>query len=201
MNIISENDFTRSLARLGKTAPNLAKFAIESVKRTPVRCNNDWGVDHASWSVLKHMYPQADIPVFEMSLDYSFNDWNPKRLQYHYEVAKGLTDLRKNGVLIMASGNIVHNLRLIDFGDVGARPFHWAVEFDKWASSNLLDGNHQELINCEQMGQQALYAMPTLDHYLPMIYAIALQEEDDALTFSHEGFQNGCISMRCFQIG
>jgi 4,5-DOPA dioxygenase extradiol len=250
MNIISDNDFTRSLERLGKTlprpraimvisahwltngtyvacmenprtihdfygfpeelyrisylcpgAPDLARSAIESVKKTRVRCNNDWGLDHASWSVLKHMYPEADIPVFEMSLDYSFNDWNPKPLQYHYDVAKGLTDLRKKGVLIIGSGNIIHNLRLIDFGNVDAKPFRWAVEFDEWAKSNLLDGNHQELMNYERMGQEAQYAVPTLDHYLPMIYTIALREKDDALTFTHEGFQNGSISMRCFQIG
>jgi len=147
------------------------------------------------------MYPQADIPVFEMSLDYSFNDWNPKPLQYHYEVAKWLAVLRKKGVLIIGSGNIVHNLRLIDFGDVNAKPFRWAVEFDEWAKSNLLDENHQELINFERMGQEAQYAVPTLDHYLPMIYTIGLREKDDALTFTHEGFQNGSISIRCFQLG
>jgi 4,5-DOPA dioxygenase extradiol len=250
MNIISDNDFTRSLTKLGKTlprpraimvisahwltdgtyvacmekpstihdfygfpeelyrisypcpgAPDLAKSAIESVKKTSVRCKNDWGLDHASWSVLKHMYPQADIPAFEMSLDYSFNDWNTKPLQYHYEVAKGLTDLRKKGVLIIGSGNIVHNLRLIDFGNVDARPFRWAVEFDEWAKSNLLDGNHRELINFEKMGEEASYAVPTLDHYLPMIYTIALREKDEPLAFTYEGFQHGSISMRCFQIG
>jgi 4,5-DOPA dioxygenase extradiol len=123
------------------------------------------------------MYPQADIPVFEMSLDYSFNDWNPKPLQYHYEVAKWLAVLRKKGVLIIGSGNIVNNLRLIDFRDVNAKPFRWAVEFDEWAKSNLLDENHQELINFERMGQEAQYAVPTLDHYLPMIYTIGLRKK------------------------
>ncbi len=116
-------------------------------------------------------------------------------------MAKGLLELRKKGVLIIGSGNIVHNLRLIDFGNVNAKPFHGAVEFDEWAKSNLLDWNHQELINFERMGQVASYAVPTLDHYLPMICAIALQEEDNALAFAHEGFQNCSISMRCFQIG
>jgi 4,5-DOPA dioxygenase extradiol len=116
-------------------------------------------------------------------------------------VSKGLTDLRKKGVLIIGSGNIVHNLRLIDFRNVDAKPYRWAVEFDEWAKSNLLDENHQELINFERMGKEASYAVPTLDHYLPMIYTIGLQEEDDAFAFTYEGFQNGSISMRCFQIG
>jgi len=158
-------------------------------------------LDHASWAILKHMYPEADIPVFEMSLDYSFNEWHPKPIQYHYELASELSGLRKRGVLIIGSGNIVHNLGLIDFHNIDAEPFKWAVEFDEKVKLNLLNKNHKNLIDYQKMSDFASLAVPTLDHYLPMIYTIALQEKNEPLRFVYEGFQHGSISMRCFQIG
>jgi len=103
--------------------------------------------------------------------------------------------------LIIGSGNIVHNLGLIDFRNIDAHPFEWAVEFDKIVKYNLINKNHQELVNFREMGNYASLAVPTLDHYLPMIYAIAMQGQDETLKFTYEGFQNGSISMRCFQIG
>ncbi|HEX7575075.1 MAG TPA: 4,5-DOPA dioxygenase extradiol, partial [Candidatus Methanoperedens sp.] len=126
-------------------SPDDARFVTGIVKKTQVKCNYDWGLDHASWAVLRHMYRDADIPVFEMSLDYSFNDWNPKPLQYHYDIASELADLRTRGVLIIGSGNIVHNLGLIDFRNIDAHPFEWAVEFDEIVKYNLINKNHQEL--------------------------------------------------------
>ncbi len=250
MNIVQRNDFTNSLAELGRSlpkprailvisahwltegtyvtcmekprtihdfygfpkelykinypslgAPNYAKSVIRSVKMVKIDCDTDWGLDHASWAILKHIYPKADLPVFEMSLDYSFNDWNPKPLQYHYDLASQLVEFRKNGVLIMGSGNIVHNLRLIDSSDIDAEPYDWAVEFDEKTKTNLIDRNHKDLMNCESMGRVASYAVPTLEHYLPMIYVIALQQKDEPVTFTYEGFQYGSISMRCFRIG
>jgi len=250
MNAILKNDFTKSLADLGRTLPrpraimvisahwltdgtyvscmdkprtihdfygfpeelyrirypspgalDYAKFVTESVNMGKVKFDYEWGLDHASWTILRHMYPEADIPVFEMSLDYSFNDWNPKPLQYHYDLARELVELREKGVLIIGSGNIVHNLRLIDFSNINAKPYDWAVEFDELAKANLLEWNPEELINFEKMGDAASYAVPTLDHYLPMIYTIALREKDEPIDFTYEGFQHGSISMRCFQIG
>ncbi|MEZ5334941.1 MAG: class III extradiol ring-cleavage dioxygenase [Methanolobus sp.] len=147
------------------------------------------------------MYPEADIPVFEMSIDYSFNEWNPKMMQYHYNLASELRELRNHGVLIIGSGNIVHNLSLIDFRNVNAKPYEWAVELDEKVKTNLLSGNHRDLIEYLNMGEVAKLGIPTLDHYLPMIYTIALQEEGEALEFTHEGFQHGSVSMRCFRIG
>ena len=182
-------------------SPSDARFVTESVRKVDVRCSNEWGLDHASWSLLKHIYPEADIPVFEMSLDFSFNEWHPKPIQYHYDLASELGDLRKRGVLIAGSGNIVHNLGMIDFRDTDAEPYEWAVEFDEKVRSDLLDGNHKDLINYQKMGKTSSLAVPTPDHYLPMIYAIALQEENETIKFVHEGFQNGSISMRCFRIG
>ena len=182
-------------------SPDDARYVTEKVQKTQVKCNYDWGLDHASWAVLRHMYPDADIPVFEMSLDYSFNEWNPKPLQYHYDIASELADLRTRGVLIIGSGNIVHNLGLIDFQNIDAQPYEWAIEFDEFVKFNLINQNHKELVNFKEMGKHASLAVPTLDHYLPMIYAIALQGKDETLKFTYEGFQNGSISMRCFQIG
>jgi len=182
-------------------APSYAKSVVESVKTVEVKCNSDWGLDHASWAILRHMYPKADIPTFEMSLNYSFNDWNPKPLQYHCDLASQLGELRKKGVLIIGSGNIVHNLRLIDSEQTDAQPYDWAVEFDEKVRQCLVNRNHQELLKCENVSKAASYAVPTLDHYLPMIYVIALQQENEPLTFTYEGFQNASISMRSFKIG
>jgi 4,5-DOPA dioxygenase extradiol len=181
-------------------APETADLTIRTVESTKIRCG-DWGLDHAAWAVLKHMYPKADVPVLEMSLDYSpYNDWNPKPLEYHYRLAAELAPLREKGILIVGSGNIVHNLGLIDY-DIDAKPRKWAVEFDRKIKQSLLSRNHESLINYLDIGKEALYAVPTQDHYLPMIYAIALQRKQDKLTFIHEGFQHGSVSMRAFQIG
>jgi 4,5-DOPA dioxygenase extradiol len=182
-------------------APRYARMVAKSAKRAKITCYNGWGLDHASWAVLKHMYPKADIPVVEMSLDYSFNDWYPKPLQYHYELAKDLAFLREMGVLIIGSGNIVHNLQLIDFQRIDAQPYDWASEFDEEVKSALLSGSHRELINYQNLTPRAHLAVPTLDHYLPMIYTIGLQREGEALKFTFEGFQNASVSMRCFIIG
>jgi 4,5-DOPA dioxygenase extradiol len=182
-------------------APSYAQLVIKSVRSTKIKGDTDWGLDHASWAVLKHMYPKADTPVFEMSLDYSFNDWHPKPLQYHYQLGSQLAELRNSGILIIGSGNIVHNLRQIDFEQTDAEPYDWAVEFDQNVKAALLNGNHKDLLNYQNLGESASYAIPTLDHYLPMIYVISLQRKDEPLTFTHEGFQNASISMRCFKIG
>lgn len=182
-------------------APKEAEILIRTAKTEKVRCNNEWGLDHAAWAVLKHMYPNADVPVFEMSLDYSpYNDWRPKSLEHHYRLASDLAPLREKGVLIIGSGNIVHNLGLIEY-DSDAKSPEWAVKFDEKVKRNLINRKHDALLNYLDLGQEARYAVPTLDHYLPMIYAIALQQKDEPLRFIHEGFQNGSVSMRAFQIG
>jgi len=249
MNVISKNEFTESLAALGKKLPEPrailvisahwltsgtyvtcnekpetiydfygfpeelydieypspgspadARYLIDSVRKVPIKCSNDWGLDHASWAVLKHMYPGADIPVFEISLDYSFNEWHPKPVQYHYDIASELAILREKGILIIGSGNIVHNLGRIDFRNINAAPYDWAVGFDEMVRSYLIRRDHSSLINYQKINGASL-AVPTLDHYLPMIYVLALQGENDMLKFTYEGFQHGSISMRCFQIG
>jgi len=182
-------------------SPKYAQLTTQTVKTANVQCNSDWGLDHASFTILKHMYPNADVPVFEMSLDYSpYNDWKPKSIEYHYKLASELTTLREEGVLIIGSGNIVHNLGIID-RNTDAVPFDWAVRFDRQVKESLLSRNHEALIHYEDFGEAALLGVPSLDHYLPMIYVAALQEKDEPLKFIHEGFQNGSVSMRAFQIG
>jgi len=181
-------------------SPETAQLTIKMEKSVQIKCGN-WGLDHAAWAVLKHMYPAADIPVFEMSLDYSpYNNWYPKPMEYHYNLASELAPLREKGILIIGSGNIVHNLGLIDF-DIDAKPFGWAVNFDEQVKQCLVSGNHKKLINYLELGKEAAYAVPTQDHYLPMIYSIGLQTKDEPLKFIHEGFQHGSVSMRAIQIG
>jgi 4,5-DOPA dioxygenase extradiol len=183
-------------------SPVDAKLITELIKRPAIKLDYSWGLDHASWAVLKHMYPKADIPVIEMSLDYSpYNGWNRQSLQYFYDLAKQLSPLREKGVLIIGSGNIVHNLRVVDMQNMDAEPYEWAVEFDERVKRDLQDRNHKDLLDCQNMSRPTSLSVPTLDHYLPMIFAIALQEEGDKLEFIHEGFQNRSVSMRCFKIG
>ncbi|MFW9828413.1 MAG: 4,5-DOPA dioxygenase extradiol [Candidatus Thorarchaeota archaeon] len=180
--------------------PELANKISKELESYNVKCDYDWGYDHASWAILKHIYPNADIPVLEFSLDYGFNMWNLKPIEYHYHLAKNLAFLREQGILIIGSGNIVHNLGIIDY-KIDAPVMEWAKELDEKIKSHLLNRNHQKLINPKEMGEVAKIGIPTWDHYLPLIYTIALQEKNDPLKFIHEGFQHGSVSMRCIQIG
>jgi len=183
-------------------APALARLVTGlDGARGLIRCDAGWGLDHAAYSVLMHLFPAADIPVFEMSLDYSFNDWHPRQVRYHYKLGRRLRPLRDEGILIIGSGNMVHNLNLVDFADMDAPPYDWAVEADEHMRSRLVSGELGELVDYLSMGDGASLAVPTLDHYLPMIYALALQDEGEKLRFVHEGFQNASVSMRSFRIG
>ncbi|MFX1355907.1 MAG: 4,5-DOPA dioxygenase extradiol [Promethearchaeota archaeon] len=178
----------------------LAMLISNELKSYNVMCDHEWGYDHASWSILKHIYPNADIPVLELSLDYGFNRWDLKPINYHYNLAKNLSFLRDQGVLIIGSGNIVHNLGIIEY-KVNAPIMDWAKKLDEIVKQNLINKNHQDLIDFKKMGDIAKLGIPTWDHYLPLIYTIGLQGKDDSLKFVHEGFQHGSVSMRSIQIG
>ena len=180
--------------------PELASEIVNKLESYNVTCDYEWGYDHASWAILKHIYPHSDIPILEFSLDYGFNRWNLKPIEYHYQLAKNLAFLRNQGVLIIGSGNIVHNLGILDF-NVDAPIMKWAQQLDDTIKEYLLSYNHQALINFQEIGEIANMGIPTWDHYLPLIYTIALQEKDDPVKFIHEGFQHGSISMRCMQFG
>ena len=174
-------------------SPEFAKQVIQQVKSTTVQDDNDWGLDHGAWTILKHMYPKADIPVFQMSLDYA------KSAQWHYDLAKELNVLRSKGLLIVGSGNIVHNLGKVSWDDPNVK-YDWSVEFDEKVKSDLLKRDHTDLINYEKIGKSAMLSVPTNEHYLPMLYAAALQQKNEEVNFVYEGIEMGSISMRCFKI-
>ena len=157
-----------------------------------------WGIDHGSWTVLKHLFPNADIPVFQLSIDYH------KPMQYHFDLAKQLKSLREKGVLIIGSGNIVHNLRL-SFQTVAREgenaALDWAIEFDEWAKNKIDAREFNSLINFEKAGEIGKLAIPTVDHYVPMLYSLALAEKDEPIIYTHEEVTFGAMSMRCFRIG
>ena len=143
---------------------------------------------------LKYLYPKADVPVFELSIDYS------QPTTYHFQLAKALKKMREKGVLIIGSGNIVHNLNILDWNNINAKPIDWAVEFDELVKSKLNNLDFQALVNYQQFGKLSEMAHPTNEHYIPMLYTLGLAEKDEEVKYIFEGFQYGSASMRCFQI-
>jgi len=171
-----------------KGAVDYAKMTIEQVKQTPVHEDFEWGLDHGAWCVLKAMYPLANIPVYQMSIDYT------KPAEYHFNLAKELAFLRTKGVLIVGSGNVVHNLGKLSFN--GGKPLDWAVEFDAFVKKNIDDNTPQNLIDYQKLGALASIAHPSNDHYLPLIYTLGLRDKTDSLMYFTESFDLGSISMR-----
>ena len=166
---------------------------VEKGLSKDVACKKGWGLDHASWAVLKHMYPEADIPVFEMSLNTDGNE------EYHYNLGRKLSFIRENGILIIGSGNIVHNIGRIKY-DIDDVPYDWAIEFDEYIRDCLLNDDHKGLLEYKLKGMSAKLAVPTNEHYLPLLYIAALKEKDESIEFFHEGIQNGSMSMRGIKI-
>ena len=173
-------------------SPDFAELTQKMITKTDVQADFDWGLDHGTWSFLMPMYPQANIPVFQLSLDYY------KPMDYHYALAKELSGLRKKGVLVIGSGNIVHNLRMLNFS---GQTHDWAIEFDQKVKEFIADNNHQGIIQYEKTGSLSKLAVPTHDHYLPLIYSIALQKNNEEISFFNEKIDMGAISMRSFKIG
>lgn len=176
-----------------KGAPELAKEIKEKVNYTSIAEDSNMGLDHGAWTILKHMYPEADIPAFQISIDYS------KPASYHYELAKQLNFLRNKGVLIIGSGNIVHNLGMVDFNNPN-NTYDWAIEFDTTVKNLLNKGDDTSLINYEKLGKSAMLSIPTNDHYLPMIYVLGLKNKGEQVSYIYEGMEMGSLSMRSFVI-
>jgi 4,5-DOPA dioxygenase extradiol len=172
--------------------PALAKELAQLVQSVKVHEDHEMGLDHGAWSILKHLYPKADIPVFQMSIDYG------KPPAYHFQLAKELSAMRNKGVLILGSGNIVHNLGIFDWKE-DAPVKDWAAAFDAYVKKAIDERNFEALVNYHQQGREAALAVPTNDHYLPMLYIIGLLDKDEQIRYTFEGFQNGSISMRCFE--
>ncbi len=172
-------------------SPDIAAMISGSVRGVTILPDRERGIDHAAWAVLKHIYPEGDIPVLEMSLDMNNS---PEK---HYQTGKALSVLREKGLLIIGSGNIVHNLALMDFYE-NAEPKEWAVEFDQKVKRCLLENDHAGLIDYEKWGKISRYSVPTDEHYIPLLYVAALMQKEDKLEFTHEAVHHGTISMRCF---
>jgi len=175
--------------------PALARRVQELLRPLPVNLDESWGLDHGAWSVLRHVYPQADIPVVQLSID------ETQPALYHYELGRRLAPLRDEGVLIAGSGNLVHNLHAYAWGRHIVEPFDWAVAFERRAREWILAGEHQPLVHYERLGPQALLSIPTPDHYLPLLYVVASRQADDIAAFPVEGVDGGSISMLAVKIG
>jgi len=176
-------------------SPELAARVQQLLAPTAVALDQTWGLDHGTWSVLCHVFPKADVPVVQLSID------ETRPPEFHYELAKRLQPLRDEGVLIIGSGNLVHNLHTYAWGRHEVEPFDWAVRFEKLARELLLTGEHAPLVGYERLGSDALLSAPTPDHYLPLLYVIALQRAGERVSFPVEGFDGGSISMLTVQIG
>lgn len=177
--------------------PALAKETAELLAPVLVEEDHSWGLDHGAWSVIRHLYPEADIPVIQLSIDYT------KPPQYHFDLAKKLNKLREKGILILGSGNIVHNLRMIDWHNINTvgSGWDWAIEAREKTNNWLLDGNFQNLIDYQKQGTALQYAVPTPDHYLPLIYTLGLKERSDELSLFNDELIGGSLSMTSVRIG
>lgn len=177
-------------------SPDLAKEIAGTIVKTKVVLDYHWGLDHGCWVVLKHIFPDADLPVVQMSLDYT------KTPQFHYELAKELNLLRRKGVLIVGSGNMVHNLGMISWDNMDTPEFgyDWAIEASKRMKKYILNNDHQQLIDYQSQGKAFDLAIPTPEHYLPLLYALALKEEDEKITLFNDKPFAGSITMTSLKI-
>lgn len=175
--------------------PALARRVQELLATISVRPDEQWGLDHGTWSVLCHVFPRADVPVVQLSIDAT----QPAR--FHYEAGKLLAPLRDEGVLVIGSGNIVHNLHAFSWGRHPAEPFDWAVRFEERARGLLLAGEDEPLVEYETLGRDAMLSVPTPDHYLPLLYVIALRRPGEQISFPVEGVDGGSVSMLGVRIG
>lgn len=176
-------------------SPEVARLVRESITSPQIHGDvNEWGFDHGTWTVLKHMYPAADIPVLQLSLDLS------KPPEYHFKLGEQIAKLRDQGVLILGSGNIVHNLRLTR-REENAKPHEWATEFDEWIKKKLEDRDFGSIVKNSMDSAAGRLSVPTPDHFYPLHYVIGASDKNDKLNFEFEEIQSAAISMRCFKLG
>lgn len=169
--------------------PELAEAVAALLKPDTVNLDRGWGLDHGTWSVLRHIYPKANIPVIQLSLDMR------KEPEEHYQMGQRLKVLREHGVLIIGSGNIVHNLPGFNWKNPSTEPPEWAVEFEEWNRNKLKSGEAGALVDYLETGEMAILSAPSPEHYLPLLYLAGLQEQTDQVSFPVEGFDGGTMSM------
>jgi 4,5-DOPA dioxygenase extradiol len=190
--------FPKALFDAQYPAPGAPDIAKETVKLSALlHESNDWGLDHGAWTILMHLFPEADVPVYQMSIDY----YQP--MEYHLKLAKELRALRERGVLVVGSGNIVHNLRMSmsRFQNNDASPYDWAVEFDQWVYEKIEARDFAALTDYEKAGEAGKLSVPTVDHYVPLLYTLGLAEEREDIRQTYEEVSFGGMSMRTFQVG
>lgn len=176
--------------------PILAEETAKMISKTTVGLNHDWGMDHGTWTIVSHMYPNADIPVLQMSIDYN------QPAQYHYDLAKELMVLRKKGVLIIGSGNMVHNLGMVAWDKIDmAYGFDWTLEMNEIFKNKINANDHASLIAWEKLSSAAHLAIPTPDHYFPLLYALGLKNEKDSIFFFNDKPIAGSLTMTSVRIG
>lgn len=175
--------------------PQLARRVQKLLSPVAVSLEERWGLDHGTWSVLRHVYPDADIPVVQLSIDES------RAASFHYEIGQRLAPLREEGVLIVGSGNLVHNLHAYAWGAHVVQPYDWAVRFETETRELLLANEHRPLIHYESLGRDAMLSIPTPDHYLPLLYILGSGKSSEKVTFPVEGVDGGSISMLAVQVG
>lgn len=176
-------------------SPELARRVQDLLAPVEVRLDESWGLDHGTWSVLCHVFPDADIPVVQLSID------ERQTAAFHHEIGRRLAPLREEGVLIIGSGNIVHNLHTYAWGRHRVEPFDWAVRFEEQAREFLLKGDDAQLVSYERLGREAMLSIPTPEHYLPLLYVIAVRREGEQVSFPVEGVDGGSVSMLAVQVG
>jgi 4,5-DOPA dioxygenase extradiol len=176
-------------------SPEIAELIMTTVEKPKIHPDDEmWGIDHGTWSVMRHLYPDASIPTIQLSV------YLEQPGEYHYRMGKQLQFLRDHGVLIVGSGNIVHNLPRIIWGD-NPKPYDWAIEFDTWIKEKLLARDNQAIITQYTNFEAGRLSVPVPDHYFPLLYVLGATDQDDDLSFVYEGIQNGSISMRTLKFG
>ena len=191
--------FPRALFEVVYPAPGdpaLARQIQEMLAPVPVSLDEEgWGLDHGTWSVLCHVFPDAAVPVVQIGID------ETQAPRHHYELGRRLASLRDDGVLVVGSGNLVHNLHTYAWGRHPVEPFDWAVRFERRARELLLAGDHGPLVEYETLGRDALLSVPTPEHYLPLLYVLGARREGEPVRFPVEGIDGGSVSMLTVQVG
>jgi 4,5-DOPA dioxygenase extradiol len=175
--------------------PELARRVQELLAPLPVGLDESWGLDHGTWSVFRHVYQDAAVPIVQLSID------ETQPAAFHFELGHKLAALRDEGIFIAGSGNLVHNLREYAWGRHMPDPYDWAIRFERKAKGLLLAGDYSALINYQRLGRDALLSIPTPDHYLPLLYVLAARREGDDFSFPVEGIEGGSMSMLTVRIG
>jgi 4,5-DOPA dioxygenase extradiol len=172
-------------------SPDLAMETASLIHSANVELDHDWGLDHGTWTIVRHMYPDAQIPVLQLSIDYT------KGPQYHYDLAKEIYALRKKGVLIIGSGNMVHNLRMVAWDKMNEPDYgyDWALQMNDTFKQLISDGDYKPLIHYESLGAEARLAIPTPEHYLPLLYSLGLKGSKDKVSFFNDKAVAGSLTM------